>query len=90
MQYAYLLAPTDDPDNPQFLVDADVLDYNASSTRGEKLPEGESSSHFNQPYDVADIPLLKKALADVHDASSSPTSSATPSSRSTRSRRTSR
>ena len=64
MQYAYLLTPTDDADNPRFLVDADVLDYNARLARGEKLPEGESISHFNSPYPVADIPLLKKALTE--------------------------
>jgi class 3 adenylate cyclase len=64
MRYAYVLTPTDDPDNAKFLADADVLDYNARLARGEKLPEGESVSHFNQDYSVADIPLLKKALND--------------------------
>lgn len=64
MQYAYLLAPSDDPDNPRFLVDADVLDYNARLARGETLPEGESVSHFNLPFDVSGIPLLGQALAD--------------------------
>ena len=64
MQYAYLLAPTDDPNNPRFVVDADVLDFNARIARGEKLPEGESVSHFALPYDVSGVPLLKKALAD--------------------------
>ncbi|NVB85350.1 MAG: HAMP domain-containing protein [Kofleriaceae bacterium] len=64
MKYAYLLAPTDDPANPRFLVDADVLDYNARLARGEQLPDGESVSHFNQPYDVSEVPLLAKALAE--------------------------
>jgi class 3 adenylate cyclase len=64
MRYAYVLTPTDDPDVPKFIADADVLDYNARTARGEKLPEGESISHFNLPYEVKDIPLLKKALAD--------------------------
>ncbi len=64
MQYAYLLAPTADENNPRFVVDADVLDFNARLARGEKLPAGESISHFNLPYDVSDVPLLKKALAE--------------------------
>ena len=63
MRYAYVLTPTEDPDNPKFLADADVLDYNARLARGEQLPEG-GISHFNLPYPVADIPLLKKALND--------------------------
>ncbi len=63
MQYAYLLAPTADPNNPKFVVDADVLEYNARIAKGEKLPDGESASHFNLPFDVSAIPLLKKALA---------------------------
>jgi class 3 adenylate cyclase/HAMP domain-containing protein len=52
--YAYLLIPTKDADNPRFIADADVLDPKYT---GDK-------SHFNKPYDVSDIPLLKKALAD--------------------------
>jgi class 3 adenylate cyclase len=64
MQYAYLLAPTADPNNPRFVVDADVPDFNARLARGDKLPEGESVSHFNLPYDVTAIPLLKQALAE--------------------------
>ena len=64
MQYAYLLAPGDDDDNPKFIADADVLDYNARLARGEKLPDGESISHFNLPYPVTEIPLMKKALLE--------------------------
>jgi class 3 adenylate cyclase/HAMP domain-containing protein len=64
MQYAYLLAPSDDPKNPRFVVDADVLDFNARLTRGEPLPAGESVSHWNLPYDVSAIPLLAKALGE--------------------------
>jgi class 3 adenylate cyclase len=64
VRYAYLLAPSDDPDNPRFVADADVLEYDDKLARGEKLPEGEEISHFAQPYPVADIPFLKKALAD--------------------------
>ena len=63
MQYAYLLAPTSDPNNARFVVDADVLEYNARLARGEQLPDGESASHFNLPYDVSAFPLLAKALA---------------------------
>jgi class 3 adenylate cyclase len=64
VHYAYLLAPTEDPDNPRFVVDADVIDFNARLARGEPLPDGESISHFNLPYDVSQIPLLKRALAE--------------------------
>lgn len=64
MQYAYLLVPTADPKNPKFVVDADVLEYNARLARGEKLPDGESASHFNLAYDVSSVPLLAKALTE--------------------------
>ena len=64
VHYAYLLAPTDDPNNPKFIVDADVLDFLGRQARGEALPAGESISHFNQPYDVKDVPLLRQALAE--------------------------
>jgi len=63
VHYAYLLAPTDDPDHPKFVVDADVLDFERREAAGETLPPG-GISHFNQPYDVSDIPLLKRALAE--------------------------
>ncbi len=62
--FAYLLAPTDDPDKPRFVVDADVLELRAKEARGEKLGEHEEISHFDQEYAVDEIPLLKKALAD--------------------------
>jgi len=64
IQYAYLLAPTDDPNNPRFVVDADVLDLRAKLAAGTQLGKNEKISHFNQAYDVSEIPLLKKALAD--------------------------
>src|SRR5688500_1775684 len=54
-RYAYILVATEDPDHPRFVVDADVL--------GGKV-EGEELSHFAQPYDVSEIPLLKRALVD--------------------------
>jgi class 3 adenylate cyclase len=67
VHYAYLLVPTADPDKPKFVVDADVLDFEAREARGEALPENESISHFNQVYDLSganDIPLMRKALAE--------------------------
>ncbi len=64
IHYVYLLTPTDDPDHPRFVVDADVLELVAKTARGETLPEGEEISHFNEPYPVDDIPALKKALVD--------------------------
>jgi class 3 adenylate cyclase/HAMP domain-containing protein len=63
VHYAYILAPTADPAKPKFVVDADVLDFEAREARGEALPENESISHFNQDYDIADLGLLKEALA---------------------------
>jgi class 3 adenylate cyclase len=64
IQYVYLLAPTDDPDHPRFIGDADVLELRAKLAAGQPLARSEKISHFNQPYDVAEIPLLKQALAD--------------------------
>jgi class 3 adenylate cyclase len=55
IRYVYILEPTDDPDMARFVVDADVL-------RGPV--DGEDISHFNELYDVSEIPLLKQALAD--------------------------
>ena len=55
IRYVYLLAPTDDPDQPRFVVDADVL---------AGAPDDDALSHFGEAYDVSDIPLLKAALAE--------------------------
>ena len=66
VRYAYLLAPGADPDHPRFVADADVLAYDALVAQGKPLPEGESISHFAQPYDVSQIPLLREALVDCH------------------------
>jgi class 3 adenylate cyclase len=60
VHYVYLLAPSADPNNPRFVVDADVLELEARAARGEAT---EDISHWGQPYDVSEIPLLKKALA---------------------------
>lgn len=62
--FAYLLAPSDDPNKPHFVVDADVLELRAKEARGEKLGEHEEISHFDQAYEVDEIPRLKKALED--------------------------
>jgi class 3 adenylate cyclase/HAMP domain-containing protein len=68
IRFVYLLAPTEDPANPKFVVDADVLDLLGKIARGEPVKpndEGEVEiSHYNKPYDVSEIPLLAKALAD--------------------------
>ena len=63
VQYVYLLAPTDDPNAPQFVVDADVLALRDKLAAGKPLAAGERISHFGQPYDVSAIPLLERALA---------------------------
>jgi class 3 adenylate cyclase len=62
IQYVYLLAPTGDPDHPRFIADADVLELRAKVAAGKPLAKNEKISHFNQPYDVSEIPLLKQAL----------------------------
>jgi class 3 adenylate cyclase len=54
IRYAYLLVPTADPNNPRYVADADAID---PDYKGE-------ISHFNEPYDVSEIPLLKRALQD--------------------------
>jgi class 3 adenylate cyclase/HAMP domain-containing protein len=64
IHFAYLLAPTDDPDKPRFVVDADVLALRAKVARGDKLAEHEDISHFAKEYNVAEIPLLKRALSE--------------------------
>lgn len=75
IQFAYLLAPSADPKQSRFVVDADVLALLASRAAGATVPD--KISHFAQPYDVSEIPLLARALADcaphlepdfVHDA----------------------
>ncbi len=54
LRYAYVLARTDDPDQPRFIADADVLTAKA----------GEAISHFAQPYDVSAMPGLRRALQE--------------------------
>lgn len=65
IQYAYLLAPAataaDPTAPPRFIADADVLSLRARAARGEA--PSEEVSHFDQPYDVTDFPLLALALA---------------------------
>ncbi len=55
LRYAYLLMPSADPDNPRFVVDADVL---AGAGTDQPL------SHFNQPYDASALPSMVRALRD--------------------------
>ena len=62
IQYVYLLAPTEDANAPKFVVDADVLALRAKLAAGKPLTSPERISHFNQPYDVSTVPLLKQAL----------------------------
>ena len=61
IHYAYLLAPTGDPHQPRFVVDADVLELEARLARGEQV---EDISRFGKPYDVTDLPVLARALAE--------------------------
>ncbi|MGN6106598.1 MAG: adenylate/guanylate cyclase domain-containing protein, partial [Kofleriaceae bacterium] len=64
IQYAYLLAPTADPAHPRFVVDADVLELRRKLAAGTPLAAHEKISHFSQPFDVSEIPLLARALAE--------------------------
>jgi class 3 adenylate cyclase len=61
IRFVYLLTPTEDPDRPRFVVDADVLELVAQAARGAPPQE---ISHFGEPYDVRELPLLRKALLD--------------------------
>ncbi len=64
VHFVYVLAPTDDPDQPKFVADADVLELEAKLARGVTLGKNEDISHFNQAFDVSKIPLLKQALSE--------------------------
>ncbi len=64
IQYSYLLAPSSDPRRPRFVVDADVLALRARLASGEVLGAHEQISHFGQPYDISEFPLLARALAE--------------------------
>ena len=70
IQYVYVLAPSrgaegaGDADHPRFVADADVLELRAKLAAGKQLAKNEKISHFNQPYDVSEIPLLKQALVE--------------------------
>ncbi len=55
VRFAYILMPTDDPDQARFVADADVLE---GSINGEEI------SHFNQLYDVSAMPVLRRALQE--------------------------
>ena len=59
LRYAYLLVPTDDPDHPRFVVDADVL---------AGAPDDPELSHFGQDYDVSELPVLRRALLECRSA----------------------
>jgi class 3 adenylate cyclase/HAMP domain-containing protein len=54
VRFAYILVPTDDPDQARFVADADVHHGGAAT---------EKRSRFNELYDVSEIPRLKQALA---------------------------
>lgn len=58
IRYVYLVAPTDDPGNARYLVDADVI-----ALKEEGADEGEIS-HFNSDLDVTPFPVMQRALQD--------------------------
>jgi class 3 adenylate cyclase len=55
IRYVYLVAPTANPEEARYVVDADVLHA--------KDPE-EQLSHFGQALDMSDLPGMRRALAD--------------------------
>lgn len=55
IRYVYILVPTDDPDQPRFVVDADVL---------AGAPDDPELSHFGHRYDVSKVPVLRAALLE--------------------------
>ena len=57
VRYAYLLMPTDDPQVARYVVDADVLALVAKGST-------EEISHLGQAYDLATLPVLRRALAE--------------------------
>lgn len=61
IQYVYIIVPTKDANRGQFLVDADVLNFEAKQARGEKI--NEDISHFGLNYDISIFPFMKKAFA---------------------------
>jgi class 3 adenylate cyclase len=63
IRFAYVLAPTKDPAKPRFIADADVLELLGKVAAGTAAADTEIS-HFNQEYDVANVPLLQKALTE--------------------------
>jgi class 3 adenylate cyclase len=64
VHFVYVLAPGDDPNQPRFVADADVLELEALAAAGKPLPKGQEISHFNQTYDISQIPLLERALSE--------------------------
>lgn len=61
IQYVYIIVPTKDANRGQFLVDADVLNFEAKQARGEKI--NEDISHFGLNYEISIFPFMKKAFA---------------------------
>lgn len=61
IQYAYVLAPTANPAQARFIVDADVLQAVADLAAGRKSTE--EISHFGLRYDISDKAFIRQAFA---------------------------
>ena len=61
IQYVYILIPTKDPNNSQFLVDADVLQLTALQEQGK--PVNEEISRFGLDYNIAEMPFIRQVFA---------------------------
>jgi class 3 adenylate cyclase len=61
VRFAYILVPTDDPDQARFVVDADVL-HPAPSHDG--ADQAHAISHFNQLYNLSGMTKLRHALTE--------------------------
>ncbi len=58
IHYVYLVAPTKDPGNAKYLVDADVINLKTTGTADDEI------SHFNSDLDIKPFPVMQKALQD--------------------------
>jgi class 3 adenylate cyclase len=65
VHYIYIFVPTRDPATALFLVDGDVLDLRAQRAAGRQVAETDIS-HFGSVFDITDLPVARRALAQQH------------------------
>lgn len=62
IRYVYLFAPTGNPDEATYVVDADVLQLEKEQGNGQNVSE-DDISHFNSPFDISTYPVAREALS---------------------------